>query len=65
MNVTYRGRGKQSRRVSRTVSIDLPPGVDNGVAFTVEGEGAEGDSAKAPKGDLLIQVSQLVTNAID
>jgi DnaJ-class molecular chaperone len=30
------------------------------MAFTIQGEGAEGDSKQAPKGDLLVQVRSSV-----
>jgi hypothetical protein len=32
------------------------------MAFTIQGEGAEGDSKQAPKGDLLVQVCSVTSS---
>jgi DnaJ-class molecular chaperone len=60
VNVTYRSRGKQGRKITKTVPVQLPPGADNGMAFTLSGEGAESDSKGGPNGDLLIQVRMYI-----
>ena len=39
----------------RDVTVDTPPGIDNGMNLRVSGEGAEGDPG-APRGNLLVQV---------
>lgn len=40
---------------ARTVRVEVPAGVDSGVAMKMPGEGAEGD-AGAPRGDLYVQM---------
>lgn len=39
----------------RNVTVDTPPGIDNGMNLRLSGEGAEGDPG-APRGNLLVQV---------
>lgn len=39
----------------RDVTVDTPPGIDNGMNLRLSGEGAEGDPG-APRGNLLVQV---------
>jgi len=39
----------------RDVTVDTPPGIDNGMNVRLSGEGAEGDPG-APRGNLLVQV---------
>lgn len=39
----------------REVTVDTPPGIDNGMNLRLTGQGAEGDEG-APRGNLLIQV---------
>lgn len=53
-------RRSQQRKVrrTRTVSLDIPPGVDTGVTMRLRGQGAEGDTG-FPAGDLLVQVEVL------
>lgn len=42
----------------RSVRVDVPGGVENGLAINMRGEGAEGDPG-APKGDLYVQLEVL------
>ncbi|CAN0573066.1 unnamed protein product, partial [Laminaria digitata] len=49
--------GKRKRR-TRSVKVDVPGGVESGIAIHMRGEGAEGD-AGAPKGDLYVQLEVL------
>ena len=42
-------------RRTRTVSVDVPPGVDTGIQMRMKGQGAEGDPGH-PVGDLFIQL---------
>jgi molecular chaperone DnaJ len=39
----------------RDVTVDTPPGIDNGMNLRLSGQGAEGDPG-APRGNLLVQV---------
>ena len=39
----------------REVTVDTPPGIDNGMNLRLTGQGAEGDEG-APRGNLLVQV---------
>jgi molecular chaperone DnaJ len=39
----------------RDVTVDTPPGIDNGMNLRVSGQGAEGDPG-APRGNLMVQV---------
>lgn len=39
----------------REVTVDTPPGIDNGMNLRLSGQGAEGDEG-APRGNLLVQV---------
>ena len=39
----------------REVTVDIPPGIDNGMNLRLTGQGAEGDEG-APRGNLLVQV---------
>ncbi|KAG5190548.1 hypothetical protein JKP88DRAFT_352691 [Tribonema minus] len=55
VNVAYKLRGKGNRK-TKQVMVDIPPGVEDGMVFQIEGEGAEGEKG-SPKGDLLVQVS--------
>ncbi len=42
-------------RKSRSVKLDIPPGVDTGITMRMKGQGAEGDQGY-PSGDLLVQI---------
>jgi molecular chaperone DnaJ len=48
-----RGRGKVNAK--RTLDVEVPPGVANGVRLAVRGEGEAGD-AGAPRGDLVVEI---------
>jgi molecular chaperone DnaJ len=48
-----RGRGRQVNR--RTLTVDVPPGIDNGQRIRVSGRGHEGERG-GPPGDLYVQV---------
>lgn len=40
---------------NRTVSVEVPAGVETGLSIQMAGEGAEGDKG-APRGDLYVQL---------
>jgi len=48
------GRGKQ--RKTRTISFNVPAGIDNGQAVTMRGQGQPGERG-GPAGDLFVQIS--------
>lgn len=51
---TGRGPARKVQR-SRTVTVDIPPGVDTGITLRMPGQGAEGTTG-FPSGDLLIDL---------
>lgn len=54
--VSKNGRQQfQKVRKSKSVTVDIPAGVDTGVSMRVQGKGAEGDSG-FPPGDLYVQI---------
>jgi molecular chaperone DnaJ len=58
MNVRYQTVNRENGQVDmkeRTVSVDIPPGIDTGMNIRLQGQGAEGDPG-APAGNLLVQV---------
>jgi molecular chaperone DnaJ len=50
---TCHGRGRISAR--RTLEVNVPPGVDNGMRLPLRGEGEAGDPG-APRGDLILEI---------
>ena len=50
-----RNRNAPRVRRSRSVKVDIPPGVETGISMRVQGQGAEGDKGYPP-GDLYIQL---------
>lgn len=58
LHVRYEAVDRETGRVSlkeRDVTVDTPPGIDNGMNLRLAGKGAEGDPG-APAGNLLVQV---------
>jgi DnaJ-class molecular chaperone len=58
MNVRYQTANRETGQVDvkeRTVTVDIPPGIDTGMNIRLQGQGAEGDPG-APAGNLLVQV---------
>lgn len=58
MNVRYQNVKRETGQVEvkeRTVTVDIPPGIDTGMNIRLQGQGAEGDPG-APAGNLLVQV---------
>ncbi|GKY97465.1 hypothetical protein MPSEU_000704900 [Mayamaea pseudoterrestris] len=58
MNVRYQTANPQTGQVEvkeRSVTVDIPPGIDTGMNIRLQGKGAEGDPG-APAGNLLVQV---------
>jgi molecular chaperone DnaJ len=58
MNVRYQTMNRengQTEMKDRTVTVDIPPGIDTGMSIRLQGQGAEGDPG-APAGNLLVQV---------
>jgi curved DNA-binding protein len=62
-NVNYEyflreGTGRQAQKVrkSKSVSIDIPPGVETGISMRVQGRGAEGKNGHPP-GDLMVAIN--------
>ncbi|CAM9966311.1 unnamed protein product [Pylaiella littoralis] len=56
LDVTYHVvEGGKRRRKTRSVKVEVPGGVESGIALHVRGEGAEGDKG-APNGDLYVQL---------
>ena len=49
-------RGKRKIRVKRTISVQIPPGVDSGTRIRLSGEGDAGD-AGGPPGNLYVTIS--------
>jgi len=49
-------RGWGRTQVSRTLELNLPPGVFDGFTFALQGEGNAGAAAGAPRGDLICEV---------
>ncbi|MCH7887146.1 MAG: molecular chaperone DnaJ [Candidatus Marinimicrobia bacterium] len=45
--------GSGRKRVSRTISVNIPPGVDTGNYLTLTGDGNSGEQG-APRGDLIV-----------
>lgn len=58
LNLRYQVQDSSSRKTehkNREVTVETPPGIDNGMNLRLSGEGAEGDPG-APSGNLLVQV---------
>ncbi|CAM9545862.1 unnamed protein product [Ectocarpus sp. 4 AP-2014] len=56
LDVTYHVvEGGKRRRKTRSVKVEVPGGVESGIAIHVRGEGAEGEKG-APNGDLYVQL---------
>jgi DnaJ-class molecular chaperone len=58
LNLRYQSRaenGQGSEIKKRTVTVDIPPGIDSGMNMRLAGQGAEGDKG-AQSGNLLLQV---------
>lgn len=51
-----RCRGKKKVRKLKKISITIPPGIDNGQAITLRGEGEPGERG-GPSGDLYVYIS--------
>lgn len=49
-------RGQRKKKVSRTISVQIPPGVDTGTRIRLSGEGDAGE-AGGPPGDLYLIIS--------
>lgn len=59
VNLRYRVNDRatgRSETKSRTVTVDVPAGVDDGATLRLAGQGSEGDPG-APSGDLLLHIS--------
>ena len=54
-NVPIMLRGEKRQRKSKTVSVDIPAGVDNNIQMRVQGKGGEGASGM-PAGDLFVRL---------
>jgi len=58
LNLRYQILNQKTGQIEikeRQVTVDTPPGIDNGMNLRVTGQGAEGDPG-APRGNLLVQV---------
>ncbi|CAM9410055.1 unnamed protein product [Scytosiphon promiscuus] len=56
LDVTYHVvEGGKRKRKTRSVKVDVPGGVESGIAIHLKGEGAEGEKG-APNGDLYVQL---------
>lgn len=58
LNLRYQVVNRENGQIEikeRDVTVDTPPGIDNGMNLRLSGEGAEGDPG-APRGNLLVQV---------
>lgn len=58
LNLRYQNVNRQTGETQvqdREVTVDTPPGIDNGMNLRLQGQGAEGDPG-APSGNLLVQV---------
>lgn len=58
LNLRYQILNQKTGRVEikeREVTVETPPGIDNGMNLRLSGQGAEGDEG-APRGNLLVQV---------
>jgi molecular chaperone DnaJ len=58
LHLRYQVMNRENGQVEikeRDVTVDTPPGIDNGMNIRLSGEGAEGDPG-APRGNLLVQV---------
>lgn len=58
MNLRYQTVNRETGEMQtkeRKVTVDTPPGIDNGMNLRLTGQGAEGDPG-APAGNLLVQV---------
>jgi molecular chaperone DnaJ len=58
LNVRYQTTNRETGQVltkEHKVTVDVPPGIDNGLNLRLTGKGAEGDPG-APAGNLLVQV---------
>lgn len=58
LNLRYQMVDRETGEVrtkERQVTVDTPPGIDNGMNLRLQGQGAEGDPG-APAGNLLVQV---------
>ncbi|RKP26952.1 hypothetical protein SYNPS1DRAFT_32591 [Syncephalis pseudoplumigaleata] len=49
-------KGAKRVRESKTVSVDIPPGVDNDVKVRLAGEGDTPEDGNGPRGDLYVQL---------
>ena len=59
LNLRYQVRDSSNGRVEvkeRVVTVDIPPGVDNGMNLRLQGQGAEGDKGAA-RGNLFVHVA--------
>ena len=54
-NLPIMQRGEKRQRKSKTVSVDIPAGVDNNIQMRVQGKGGEGASGM-PAGDLFVRL---------
>lgn len=50
-------KGAKRIRESKTVSVDIPPGVDNDVKVRLAGEGDAPEEGNGPRGDLYVQIA--------
>ncbi|KAI9597645.1 hypothetical protein BDF19DRAFT_434033 [Syncephalis fuscata] len=50
-------KGAKRVRESKTVSVDIPPGVDNDVKIRLAGEGDAPGEGNGPRGDLYVQLT--------
>ena len=58
LHLRYQVLNQQTGQIEikeRDVTVDTPPGIDNGMNLRLSGQGAEGDPG-APRGNLLVQV---------
>jgi molecular chaperone DnaJ len=58
LNLRYQILNQKTGQIEimeRQVTVDTPPGIDNGMNLRLSGQGAEGDPG-APRGNLLVQV---------
>lgn len=58
LNLRYQTANRETGEMQtkeRKVTVDTPPGIDNGMNLRLQGQGAEGDPG-APAGNLLVQI---------
>lgn len=58
LHLRYQVQNRETGQIEvkeREVSVETPPGIDNGMNLRLAGQGAEGDPG-APRGNLLVQV---------